>query len=291
MSICFRSVALAVLLIAIPTGPAKAQPLAGPEAPPAIDGGFRLLYELKFTEARRLFTEWNSNHPDDPLGEVSVAASFLFEEFYRQGVLTSEFFLNDKRLLGGIAGKPDAERGSGFREANQRARDLARRRIKANRRDVDALFALTIATCMQADFESILEKRQLESLRLIKEADSYAHQLLEQRPDAADAWLALGAANYIIWCLPVHMRFLLWFGGIHGDRKLGMEQLRKAADNGHYLRPFAKIFLAMAAMRENQEELARAQLSDLVSEFPANQLFAAELSRLDHKPAITSQQP
>src|SRR5258708_23637967 len=73
-------------------------------SPPAtqIDTGFHLLYELRFAEAREQFLGFANAHPDDPLADVSIAASYLFEEFYRQGVLTSDFFLNDKRFLTGI---------------------------------------------------------------------------------------------------------------------------------------------------------------------------------------------
>ncbi len=245
-----------------------------------IERGFDLLYSLEFPEARDRFTSWQETHPDDPLGPAAVAASYLFEEFFHQGVLTSAYFLDDRRLLGGIGGKPDEKRKRSFVEANQRARSLALRMLEPDPNNADALFAMTLVTGMQADFESILVKRQMESLRLIKEANGYANRLLALRPGTADAWLALGAANYIIGCLPLHVRFLLWFGGIHGDRNLGMEQLKKAAEDGHFLKPFAKILLALAALRERQKDLARKELSDLVAEFPRNSLFAAELARL-----------
>jgi len=49
------------------------------------------------------FEAWQKSHPRDPLGSVSEAAAYLFEECYRQGVLTSEFFLDDKRFLGKAA--------------------------------------------------------------------------------------------------------------------------------------------------------------------------------------------
>lgn len=247
---------------------------------PELDKGFHLLYELKFADARERFREWKKSHPDEPLGDVSIAASYLFEEFYRQDVLTSEFFLNDKKFLHGIEGKPDEARKKGFMEANHRAAELARRRLKTNPNDADALFALTVATGMQADYLSILERRQLDSLKLIKQADGYAKRLLAVRPDATDAWVALGAANYIIGCLPGTTRFFLWFGGIHGDKKLGMEQLRKTAEQGHYLRPYAKIFLALAARREKQNDLAQRLLRELAAEFPDNPLYATELARV-----------
>lgn len=261
----------------------------GPKAAPVspaleIEAGFRLLYELKFSEARGEFASWEKNHPEDPIGSVSNAAGYLFEEFYYQGVLSSDFFLNDKRLLGGIEGKPDAKRKAAFNEAIVRARDIAKRRLKANASDADALFALTLATGMQADYAGILEKRHIESLRLIKDSETLAKQLIAVRPDAADAYLALGAANYIIGCLPAHQRFFLWFGGIHGDRVVGMDQLRLAADKGHYLRPYAKILLGLAALREKQEDVARTQFSELAREFPDNPLFERELARVNHKP-------
>jgi len=40
----------------------------------------------------------------------------------------------------------------------------------------------------------------------------------------------LASANYIIGCLSGTTRFFFWFGGIHGDKKLGMEQVTKTAD-------------------------------------------------------------
>jgi hypothetical protein len=251
-----------------------------PGAKPQVELGFNLLYRLKFVEARSQFADWQQMNPGDPLGHVAIAASYLFEEFHAQHVLTSEFFLDDERFLGGIQGKPDESRKINFEAANRRGKDLALKRLRIDWRDANALFALTIATGMQADFTSILERRQMESLSLIKEAEGYAKQLLEVQPDEADAWFSLGAANYIIGCLPAYKRFFLWFGRIHGDKRLGMEQLQITAEKGNYLKPFAKIFLALASMREKREDVARSLLQDLAAQFPENPLFQAELAHL-----------
>jgi hypothetical protein len=252
-----------------------------------IKSGFDLLYQLRFEEARREFTNWQQKNPKDPLGFVALSASYLFEEFYAQRVLTSEFFLDDDRLLGGIRGKPDEGRRSNFLSSNQTGRDLALTRLSADPRDAEALFALTIATGMRADFAAILERRQLKCLALIKEADGYAKQLLVLQPDQADAWLSLGAANYILGSLPAYKRFFLWFGRIRGDKAIGMQQLRLTAEKGYYLKPFAKIFLALAAMREGQEDIARSLLRDLVTQFPSNPLFHEELARLNKHYAVS----
>lgn len=251
---------------------------------PELDAGFRLLYELKPEAARAKFSEWQASHPQDALGMAAEAASYLFEECYRQGVLTSGYFLDDKLFLGKIALKPDPELRAAFFAAELRARDLASLQLKTDPDDVKALFVMTLSLGMQADYASLIEKHQLESLGMIREADAFAKRLLAVNPDAADAYLTLGAANYIIGSLSVFKRFFLKFKGISGDKNGGIEQLEIAAARGRYLRPFAKIILAMAALREKKTSLARVQLVELVSEFPQNPLFASELAKLDASP-------
>jgi len=119
---------------------------------------------------------------------------------------------------------------------------------------------------------------------MIREADKFAKRLLAINPDAADAYLTLGAANYIIGSLPAVKRFFLHFKGISGDKRVGLQQLEIAATCGRYLRPFAKILLALAALRAKKTAVARVQLMDLVAEFPQNPLFVRELAKLDASP-------
>src|SRR6266571_8318426 len=253
-------------------------------AVPELTAGFDLLYEQKFAEAREVFTSWQSRNPDQPFAEGAIAASYLFEELSRQGVLTSDFFLNEKKFLRGIDGKPDPERMTRFREALAQARQLARERQKTDPKDGEALFALTLAAGMESNEESILQKRHLAALRRTKEANEYAKRLLAQNPEATDAYVALGMANYIIGSLGPASRFTLWFGGIHGDKKLGMEQLAKTAENGLYLKPFAKIVLALAARREKQDSLGQKLLRELTEQYPGNEFFASEYAKASGMP-------
>ena len=245
-----------------------------------IETGFRLLYELKPDEARAQFAVWKESHPEDPLGSASEAASYLFEECYRQGILTSEFFLDDNLFLGKTALKPDQALRAAFFSAVQRAQALAQLQLKRNPDDANALFVMTLSVGMEADYASLVDKHQLKSLRMIREADKYAKKLLAVAPDAADAYFILGAVNYIIGSLPGHERFFLRFKGIRGDKRDGLQQLEIAAARGQYLRPFAKILLALAALREKKINVARSQLTELVAEFHQNRLFSIELAKL-----------
>src|SRR5437879_5205687 len=192
---------------------------------PELVSGFQSLYLQNFAEAREKFSNWEAQHQDEPFGEVAIAASYLFEEFYRQDVLSSDFFLNEKRFLHGIEGKPDPARMKSFQEAIQIARKLARQRLEKDQHDPEGLFAMALSAGMESDADMILKKEHIEALKRLKEANEHAKQLLAEQPDANDAYVALGAANYIIGSLSGGTRFILRFGGIHGDKKLGMEQL------------------------------------------------------------------
>ena len=231
--VCWFCAVLVAAVLAVPVIPADGrQAQIAVLHVPEVEAGFHLLYELKPEEARAQFAAWQKSHPADPLGSASQAAAYLFEEFYRQRVLTSEFFLDDKRFLGKVALKPDPELRAAFFAADKQAQDLAQMRLQTNPDDTNALFAMTLSLGMQADYASLIDKHQVESLRMIGDADSYAKKLLVVAPDAADAYLTLGAANYIIGSLPGYKRFLLGFAGIHGNKKVGIQQLEIAAERG-----------------------------------------------------------
>jgi len=266
---------------ATPTGPAFS-------SIPELEQGYRLLYMQEFPEARDIFQKWAADHPDEPFGQVSIAASYLFEEFFLQRVLTSDYFLDDKRFLGGITGTPDPGRMKGFEDSVSRARAVALQRLKSHPRDPEALYALTLCAGMQSDADSMLLKRHYDALKRLKEANANAEMLLRDHPDAYDLYVAPGIAFYVIGSLPSSARFLLWFGGIHGDKQLGMSQVQKTADNGHYLKPFAKILLALSARREKQDALARKNLKELTEEFPGNAVYDTEYAKALGHPIPTT---
>jgi tetratricopeptide (TPR) repeat protein len=222
---------------------------------------------------------------------VANAASYLFEEFYRQGVMTSDFFMDDKKFLRGIEGKPDPERMENFRAELEQCRKLANGRLAKDKNDAAGLFSLTLAAGMESNADSILEKKHVEGLKRMKEANEHAKRLLAERPDAEDAWVAPGSADYIIGSLSSGYRMVLWFGGIHGDKKLGMELVEKTAEKGRYLEPFAKVLLALAARREKQDDLAKKLLLELTEEFPDSPLFAAEYAKVMGRPIPALMKP
>jgi hypothetical protein len=283
-------------LLLLATAACGARPHAGADGAaftsvPELTSGFHSLYLQNFAEAREKFAAWESQHSDEPFGHVAIAASYLFEELYRQGVLSSDFFLNEKRFLHGIEGKPDPARMKSFQEALDQARKLAKNRLAKNAKDPEAFFALTMTAGMESNADMMLKKQHIESLKRLKEGNEYAKQLLAEQPNANDAYVALGTANYVIGSLSGGARFFLMFGGVHGDKKLGMQQLGKTIDGGRYLQPYAKILLALAARREKQNPVAQKLFRELSEEFPESPLYAAEYAKAMGRPIPAEMRP
>jgi hypothetical protein len=247
-----------------------------------LESGYRHLYELNFTAARVDFVSYQKERPEDPLGKASEAASYLFEQFHARGVLTSEFFVNDQTFLGGVPGSAEQNHNAGFVEANSQAREQAKKLLKSNPKDIHGLLALTIADGMESDYDAIIIKKQLPGLSMMRQAEADAKTLLAIDPTEQDANVALGMSNYVIGSLPSYKRAFLWFGGLHGDKQRGMDQMGSAAEHGHYLQPFAKVMLALAYEREHKPEQARELLSELAVQFPRNSVFARELALVDN---------
>ena len=64
------------------------------------------------------------------------------------------------------------------------------------------------------------------------------------------------------------------------DKESGIQKLQLTATKGHYLLPFARLLLAVAALRDKDRNQAKELLQNLAQEFPNNQLYRRELSRL-----------
>jgi len=257
-----------------------AEDTARPDTVSLLDQGFSGLYNLDFAGAQNDFAEWETEHPDNPMGPVSEAAGFLFSEFNRLGVLEAQFYENDEAFTERPKLAPDPFLRERFRAAIGRAENLARTRLAKDPNDRDSLFAMTLASGLQADYAALIEKRNLASLHYTRQASAWAQQLLAVCHDCYDALLATGFSKYIIGSMAAPVRWILQLGGLPADKQGGIADLQTTANHGHYLAPFARILLAIAYVREKDKARALELLTGLRREFPGNLLFAREISHL-----------
>ena len=246
--------------------------------PTLLDAGYLQMYNLQFDQAHRTFAEWRRLHPDDPMGPASDAAAYLFTEFDRLHILQSEFFVQEDHFHTDHKLTPDPVLKRDFEAALAKATELAGRAPQ----DANARFAAVMCHGLQSDYLALIEKRYVPSFKEMKQARGIAEQLLAQHPDYYDAWIAVGVENYMLSVKPAPVRWLLRLAGGETDRTLGIEKLQITAQKGHYLLPFARLLLAVAALRDHDRNRARELLQELAREFPNNPLYSQELARIDH---------
>jgi hypothetical protein len=250
----------------------------GTSAP--LDRGFREMYNLEFSDAHKTFQAYVMAHPEDPFGPTSDGAAYLFDEFNRLGVLQTELFVDDDKFKGREKRSPDAAVREKFNGALAQSQRLADAALKNSPNDRNALFATLLNLGLESDYLALVEKRDLASLAYTKRAGLMAKKLLAVDPTRYDAYLAIGVENYMLGLKPAPVRWLLQLYGAETDKEMGIQKLQMTATKGHYLLPFARLLLAVAALRDKNRNQAKELLQNLAQEFPNNQLYRRELSRL-----------
>jgi polyisoprenoid-binding protein YceI len=247
-----------------------------------LDLGYRQLYNFEFTAAHQTFQRFIAAHPADPLGPASEAVADLFDDMNRLQILQAQFFTR-KSMFQGKAGPGDPA----FEAALARAQALA---AKAPPNDVNALYTEALCHGLRADYLGVVQKHYLASLGQMKAGQAVAQKLLALDPNYADAYLAIGMENYVLGQQPAPVRWLLKLDGAMTNQNQGIAELRKTAAHGHYLRTYARILLALAAVHAHNPVQARQLLEPLVAKFPHCALYAEALERLDIQARLDPQQ-
>ncbi len=250
------------------------------DAPATLETGYRQMYNLDFEGAHAIFQSWEASHPDDALGPVSNAAAYLFAEFDRLHILESELFTDNGRFAKRVKPVPDPQVRGAFDRELAKADEIAGRILSGSPQDGNALFARVMANGLRGDYAAMIEKRNLAGLSYMKAGRQLAQKLLALDPSYYDAYLAVCVENYLLGVNSAPLRWFLRIGGAETNKEDGIANLRITAEKGRYLAPYARLLLAVAALRDRDRETARRLLSGLAEEFPQNQLYQKELARL-----------
>jgi hypothetical protein len=266
---------LVFLALLLASAPGRA---AAPLGTSDLDEGYRDMYNLRFDDAHARFKTWMSVHPEDPMGPVSDAAAYLFSEFERLHVIDAQLFANQDKFDSRSKLTPDENAKKGFEDRLNQANGVADAALKKNGQDARALYVKTLVSGMRSDYALMIEKKDVAALNYSKEASAWSKQALTANPHLYDAYLASGVENYMLSLKWAPLRWLLNLTGAQTSRDEGIRLLKLTASQGHYLAPFARMMLAVAALRENKPQEARSILIDLKKEFPNNALYDRELA-------------
>ena len=271
-----QGVCLAFVIFGLVT----ASSAADTSLPADLNSGFQQMYNLDFSAAHQTFAQWEQAHPDDPMAPVSNAAAFLFAEFNRLKILEFDLFTQDERFEKRPKLQPDASVKASFQNELQRGERMANMRLASDPTDLHALFSLVMINGLRSDYTAMIEKKNLLALNYTKSSRAIAEKLLAADPSYYDAYLAVGVENYLLSLNPAPIRWILRIGGAQTDKAQGLAKLRLTAEKGHYFGPFARLLLAVAALRDKDRGTARDLLAGLSRDFPQNDLYRKELARI-----------
>ena len=253
-----------------------------------IDAAVERMYNFDFPASQEILNQCIAAHPKDPLPFAFRAAADLFYEMDRLKILESEFLVNDERIIAKKKLQPDPTVRAQFYKALDDTASRAEAALAANPDDRAALFSMCISQGVATDYMALVEKRQFSSLSPAKRSNSYAQRLLRLDPKYYDAYLTTGFSEYILASMPFIIRWFVHFENVSGNKERGVENVRLVAREGHYFKPFAKILLAIAALREKRPQEARDLLADLARGYPNNPLFRTELAKVTAAIGATS---
>jgi hypothetical protein len=248
---------------------------------PGLETGYLQMYNLDFPAAHMTFTAWQQEHPQDAMGFVSDGAAHLFSEFNRLHILEFDLFTEDAKFKSRSQLTPDPKVKAAFNHDLDQANKLAEQALARDPRDQGAILAEILANGLRGDYVALIENRDLASLSYMKKSRTLAEKLLATDPSCYDAYLAVGAENYILSLNSAPVRWILHLTGSETDKQEGITRLKLAAEKGAYLAPYARLLLSVAALRDKDTKTARALLQGLATQFPHNDLYAKELARIN----------
>ena len=139
------------------------------------------------------------------------------------GTLEGEFLSGDDWAHDKKKKTPTPPSGRQMQKALQDTETRGEAALKANPNDKNALFALTIAQGVTADYMALVDKRQFGSLTPTKRSNDYAQQLLKLDPKFYDAYLTAGFSDYVVGSLPFFVTLV---------RALGQRQRQQGKGEG-----------------------------------------------------------
>lgn len=219
--------------------------------------------------------------PNDPMGYTVKAATYVYSEFDRMGILETEFFENDKNISDSRHKlKADPKAHELFYANIDKAQSLAQAAIDKDPNDAPARFAMSLALGELSDYVALVEKHQIASLAVTKRAYRESKSLLAIDGSYYDAYLTTGFTEYLVGSLPVVVRWFVKFDDVQGDKDKGFRILELVANKGRYLKALAKILMATGYIREKKPLEAQKLLADLTREYPANPLLKKEYQKI-----------
>lgn len=235
------------------------------------------IYNLDRDEAIALFRQAIAADPQDAGAYRGLATGLWLSITFRRGNMTVDDYLGRVNRAGKItAPPPPADVAAAFREAIDRAIDLARKRIAQNPKDADAHYHLGSAAGLRASYIATVDGSVSGAFRAAREAYDEHEQVLALDPRRRDAGLIVGTYRYIVSTLALPLRWMAYVVGFGGGKDRGLVMIEEAAAYGGDNQHDARFALILLYNREKRYDDALKVLNVLRERHPRNRLFWLE---------------
>ena len=266
-------------LICAAQTPVAAKPSRTAPHDPQTDAAFDDFYNMRYDRATQEFEKILDKHPNDPFAVNHLLTTILMRDLYDTGAMNTGDYANDSFV--GRAPRPTEQKiKDRIKELVRRAEDLEEKQLKANSKDVEALYCRGVTRAQFAVYTGLIERAWFSALRNAVGARHNHEHVLELDPDYIDAKMVVGTHNYVVGNLPWSVKVAAALAGLSGSKEKGLEYLREVAKSDGENAPDSKVVLTLFLRREHQYDEALGYMQELSTKYPRNHLFLTEVANL-----------
>ena len=260
-------------------GEAQSRSSALPRHDPQAEAAFDHFYNMDYDRATQEFEKIVEKHPDDPFAANHLLSVVLMHDLYDTGAMNTGDYTNDSFIGRTPRPTPQAVKDR-IKELAKRAEALEEEKLKANPKDVDALYCRGVTRAQFSVYTGLVERAWFSALRNAVGARHDHERVLEINPNYVDAKLVVGTHNYVISHLPWSVKVAAALAGLSGSSEKGLAYLRDVAKSPGENQVDARVVLTLFLRREHQYDEALGYMNDLSTKYPRNHLFLTEVANL-----------
>jgi len=260
------------------TAPSVAAAHGAPKDP-QTELAFEHFYNMDYDRATKELQALVEKRPDDPYAVNHLLTVVLMHDLYETGSMNTGDYSNDSFI--GHAPRPTPpEIKEQIKKLVRRAESLEEKRLKANSRDVDALYCRGVTRAQFTVYTGLIERAWFSALRNAVGARHDHEHVLELDSQFSDAKMVVGTHNYVVGNLSWSVKVAAALAGLSGSKEKGLAYLREVARGDGENSVDAKVVLTLFLRREHQYDEALGYMQELAAKYPHNHLFATEVANL-----------
>jgi len=265
-----------LIVVAGAIGFAARPALANRESDALRARGATEIYSMDRDQAVATYRQAIAADPEDAAAYRGLASALWLSMSYRRGSMTVDDYIGRVNRNAVPPSPPAADLAAAFRDALDKALDLARRRTAARPRDADAHYQLGAALGLRASYAATIEARTLGAFRAAREAYDEHEKVLEIDPRRKDAAFIVGTYRYIVSALSTPARWVAYVAGMGGGKDRGLKMVEESAAYPGDNQTDARFALVLMYNREKRYDEALSQLAIVRQQYPRNRLVWLE---------------